>query len=104
MPGPFCGGPRPFFAITVVFYPPRAGGVKHPWVKPYIIPYHYGYTPLPGAQLRHLAFSGPQMVAVLGFGAAAWKVAPRDRFIGWNAAARARIVRVTDNTEIVVSL
>ena len=40
--------------------------------------YHYlGYQPLPGAQLRYLIFSAQQPIALLGFGAAAWQVAPR---------------------------
>jgi len=51
----------------------------------YIQRYHYlGYQPLPGAQLRYLAQAGGQTVALLGFGAAAWKTAPRDRWIGWS--------------------
>ncbi len=53
--------------------------------------YHYlGYKPLPGAQIRYLVFGGPRLLAALGFGAAAWKVAPRDRFIGWNDQQRRR--------------
>ncbi len=53
--------------------------------------YHYlGYKPLPGAQIRYLVFAGPYLVAALGFGAAAWKVAPRDRFIGWSPEQRER--------------
>ena len=52
--------------------------------------YHYlGYTPLPGAQLRYLVYSEEgSLLAALGFGAAAWKVAPRDRFIGWTPEQR----------------
>jgi hypothetical protein len=52
--------------------------------------YHYlGYTPLPGAQMRYGVYGrGSRLVAVLGFGAAAWAVAPRDQFIGWTAAQR----------------
>jgi len=51
----------------------------------YIERYHYlGYTPLPGAQLRYFIKAGEQIVALTGFGAAAWQTAPRDRFVGWN--------------------
>src|SRR5579875_629984 len=51
--------------------------------------YHYrGGIVLPGAQLRYLAFAGERVVAALGLGAAAWKLAPRDRFVGWTAAER----------------
>ncbi len=61
---------------------------SHLWNE-YIQRYHYlGYQPLPGAQLRYLASSQGQILALLGFGAAAWKLAPRDRWIGWSAAQR----------------
>ncbi len=60
--------------------------------------YHYlGYTPLPGAQLRYLVFSGSDLLAVLGFSAAAWKVAPRDRFIGWSDEQRRRNLQLVAN-------
>lgn len=52
--------------------------------------YHYlGYKPLPGAQIRYLVFGNSHLLlAALGFGAAAWTVAPRDKFIGWAAQQR----------------
>lgn len=51
--------------------------------------YHYlGYKALPGAQIRYFVHAGRHLVALLGFGASAWKVAPRDRFIGWGADQR----------------
>jgi hypothetical protein len=57
----------------------------------YIHRYHYlGYQPLPGAQRRYLIFSDQQPIALLGFGAAAWQVAPRDRYIGWSHEQRQR--------------
>lgn len=60
--------------------------------------YHYlGYTPLPGAQLRYLVSSGPHLLAALGFGASAWKVAPRDHFIGWNAKQRVKNLHLIVN-------
>lgn len=53
--------------------------------------YHYlKYKPLPGAQIRYLVFSDSHLLAALGFGAAAWTVAPRDHFIGWTAEQRKR--------------
>ncbi len=55
----------------------------------YIHRYHYlGYTPLPGAQLRYIVYSKNDVLALLGFGASAWKVAPRDKFIGWTIKQR----------------
>ena len=55
----------------------------------YIHRYHYlGYKTLPGAQLRYFVYSDNSIIALLGFGAAAWKVAPRDQFIGWSPQQR----------------
>ena len=48
------------------------------------------WQPLPGAQMRYLAYHGDQLLAALGCGAAAWALAPRDRWIGWTAAQRQR--------------
>ena len=57
----------------------------------YIQRYHYlGYTPLPGAQLRYFVIMNGQVLALLGFGASAWQVAPRDSFIGWDHEQRRR--------------
>lgn len=64
----------------------------------YIDRYHYlGYTPLPGAQLRYFVKSGDQVLALLGFGAAAWKTAPRDEYIGWDAGTRKRNLHLVVN-------
>ncbi|MHC4178288.1 MAG: DUF4338 domain-containing protein [Planctomycetota bacterium] len=60
--------------------------------------YHYlRYKPLPGAQLRYLVFGGSHLLAALGFGASAWKVAPRDRWIGWSAEERRRNLHLVVN-------
>ena len=57
----------------------------------YIQRYHYlGHKPLPGAQIRYILFSEEQPIALLGFGAAAWQTAPRDRYIGWSHDQRKR--------------
>lgn len=51
--------------------------------------YHYlGYKPLVGAQLRYLIHCADGWLGALGFSAAAWKVAPRDQFIGWSPQQR----------------
>ena len=51
--------------------------------------YHYlGYKTLPGAQLRYFVKSEGTILALLGFGAAAWKTAPRDIYIGWDRPTR----------------
>lgn len=70
----------------------------------YIARYHYlGYTPLPGAQIRYLVSTGSEMVAALGFGAAAWKMAPRDRWIGWTAPQRqCRLPFIANNSRFLI--
>lgn len=53
--------------------------------------HHYlGYTMLPGAQMRYFIRDGHRVLGAMGFGAAAWKVAPRDNFIGWTPQERQR--------------
>ncbi len=60
--------------------------------------YHYlGYKPLPGAQLRYFVKHKEEILAALGFGAAAWKTAPRDHYIGWSTDCR------KDNLHLVVN-
>ena len=64
----------------------------------YIDRYHYlGYKPLPGAQLRYFVKSSGEILALLGFGASAWKTAPRDSFIGWSAEQRKRNLNLIVN-------
>jgi hypothetical protein len=51
--------------------------------------YHYlGYTPLPGAQIRYLLRWKGGELGALGWGAASWKVACRDQYIGWSTNSR----------------
>ena len=64
----------------------------------YIDRYHYlGCPPLPGAQLRYFARWENRLLALLGFGAPAWKTAPRDRFIGWCPSERERNLQLIVN-------
>lgn len=60
--------------------------------------YHYlGYRPLPGAQIRYLVSCKEGLLAVMGFSAAAWKVAPRDLWVGWNDLQRKRNLHLVVN-------
>ena len=64
----------------------------------YMDRYHYlGYFPLPGAQLRYFVKSEGQALALLGFGAAAWKTEPRDKHIGWGVETRRRNLHLIIN-------
>ncbi len=70
---------------------------SHLWNE-YVDRYHYlRFQPLPGAQLRYLARSNQQVIAAIGFGAAAWQTAPRDRFIGWTHAQRQKHLHLVVN-------
>lgn len=70
----------------------------------YLERYHYiGYQPLPGAQQRYFVRAADTVVAVLGFGAAAWKCQPRDAFIGWHAGQREqRLHLVVNNARFLI--
>jgi hypothetical protein len=53
--------------------------------------YHYlGYKMLPGAQIRYFIMNSGRVLGAMGFGASAWKIAPRDNFIGWTHEERKR--------------
>ena len=66
--------------------------------------YHYlGYRRLVGAQLRYLALDGDRLLGLLGFGASAWKVGPRDEFIGWTESERkAHLHLVVNNARFLI--
>ena len=76
---------------------------SHLWNE-YIDRYHYlGYQPMPGAQLRYFACAEDRPVGLLGFGAAAWKAAPRDSFIGWTPQQRKqRLHLVVNNARFLI--
>lgn len=76
---------------------------SHLW-NTLIARHHYlGYTPLAGAQLRYLIGCSRGLVGCLGFGAAAWRVAARDRWIGWAREAREQnLCRVLNNARFLI--
>ncbi len=67
--------------------------------------YHYlGAGPLCGAQMRYLIESSVYgWIGGLAFSAAAWRVAPRDRWIGWSEEARkANLAKVICNSRFLL--
>jgi len=67
--------------------------------------YHYlGAGPLCGAQVRYLIESSVYgSMGGLAFSAAAWRVAPRDRWIGWSEEARkANLAKVVCNSRFLL--
>lgn len=64
----------------------------------YVQRYHYlGHQLIPGAQLRYFVRAADQVVALLSFGASAWKIKPRDELIGWSAEQRVRNLHLLVN-------
>jgi hypothetical protein len=64
----------------------------------YIQRYHYlGHQLIPGAQLRYFVRAADQIIALLSFGASAWKTQPRDQFIGWTHEQRPRNLHLIVN-------
>ena len=70
----------------------------------YVQRYHYlGYTPMSGSQLRYNVYAGDKLVALLSFGASAWKLAGRDSFIGWQEPQRLKnLPLVVNNARFLI--
>ncbi len=71
----------------------------------FVARYHYlGYKTLVGAQMRYAVRDRDGWpVAMLGFSTAAWKLAPRDKFIGWTPGKREKnLPLVVDNPRFLI--
>ena len=71
----------------------------------FVARYHYlGYKTLVGAQMRYAVHDrNGWPLAMLGFSTAAWKLAPRDRFIGWTPEKREKnLPLVVDNPRFLI--
>jgi hypothetical protein len=66
--------------------------------------HHYlGWTPRIGESIEYVATIGPHWVALIGWGGAAWKTAPRDQWVGWDAALRERRLHlIANNTRFLI--
>jgi hypothetical protein len=67
--------------------------------------YHYlGYTGAVGENLQYLIHDRQgRLLGCMLYGAAAWRVADRDRFIGWDSAARQRgLSRIANNMRFLI--
>lgn len=115
LPAPRCKRPDPSVHLTEQTAPQdkieQAAGLLSPlrfervinktqsrlWNE-YIHRYHYlGHKLLPGAQLRYIVYSKDTIIALLGFGAAAWQTAPRDKYIGWTHEQRKKNLHLIVN-------
>ena len=65
---------------------------------------YLGYKRLVGAQMRYAVEDRTGLpLAMLGFSTAAWKTAPRDRFIGWSPQTRENnLPLVVDNSRFLI--
>lgn len=73
----------------------------------YLHRYHYlGYRVPYGAQLRYFIRGGRAPARILGcllFTSAAWKMAPRDGYIGWDEAARSGgLTHIVNNSRFLI--
>lgn len=70
----------------------------------YMQRYHYlGCGQLVGESLRYVALVGQELVALLGWAAAALHNGPRDRYLGWDPATRARrLPLVVNNARFLI--
>jgi len=84
-----------------------SGGRERPrerlWNE-FVARYHYlGRGVVVGPQIKYLVEVSGQSVACLGFASAAWKVAPRDRWIGWTPNEREQNLRyVLNNVRFLI--
>jgi hypothetical protein len=96
LPSPPCTAPvsqLPGLRLEVVATPAEAALYRQMMDR-----YHYlGHTPLAGAQLRYVIRCQTRVVGGLGFGASAWSVAVRDRFIGWSPEQRQKPLHLMVN-------
>ena len=70
----------------------------------FVARYHYlGYKTLVGAQMCYAVHDrNGWPVAMLGFPTAAWKLTPRDSFIGWTPQKRKSLPLVVDNPRFLI--
>ena len=66
--------------------------------------YHYlGYRQTVGPCLKYMAYIENRLIACLSWGAAAWKVACRDQFVGWSFSARSKnLSLIVNNTRFLI--
>jgi len=80
------------------------GTAWEPLYKGLVNTYHYlGYCQTVGEHLKYMAFHKGRPLACICWGAAAWKVASRDRFIGWSYEDRdSNIHLIAQNTRFLI--
>lgn len=106
-PEPDITGPaRQFEPLRLTVIAPGEKAESRLWTE-YIERYHYlGHRIPVGANLRYLVRSAPtreQVLACLLWSSPAWKMASRDRWIGWNPQQRARNLQfIVNNSRFLI--
>ena len=75
--------------VGLVLVPPGRSTLGRAWREIFEQEHYLGAGPLCGAQLRYLIDSPHGYLGGLAFSAAAWRLAPRDQWIGWGDVVRA---------------
>jgi hypothetical protein len=80
------------------------GARAHRLWNEYVATYHYlGYGVPVGPNLKYFVEVRGEPVACLAFSGAAWKVAPRDTWIGWTREQREKNLRhIVNNTRFLI--
>ncbi len=102
-PGSICGGLAGLTPLRITFVTARSPDAR--LVHQLLSSYHYlGFRTNVGETIGYLVRDRQdRVVACAVFGAAAWKTAPRDSFIGWNADLRARnLCLIANNNRYLV--
>jgi hypothetical protein len=81
----------------------RRHGAEALWNE-YVERYHFlKFGVVVGPRIKYFVKLRGEPVACLSFGGAAWKVAPRERWIGWTSEERTRNLRlIVNNTRFLV--
>lgn len=100
---PFAGSLAELGAVEIVLVQSRSSRLAQQWTQ-LLGQYHYlGAGPLCGAQLRYLIGCSRGIVGAFAFSAAARHLAGRDRWIGWDPAARREnLHRVINNSRFLI--
>jgi hypothetical protein len=95
---PWASGPRPLNPLTGLRLERVETPAEAALYRQMMDRYHYlGHTPLAGAQMRYVIRCQTTVLGGMGFGASAWSVAVRDRFIGWPPQQRQKQLHLIVN-------
>lgn len=93
--------------VAPVVLEPVVDAAGQRWFRELVGRYHYlGHTVPYGAHLRYLVFGtrpSLEILACLQFSSPSWRMAARDRWIGWDDATRRRnLARVVSNSRFLI--